>query len=1399
MTETIEAIIDRLLYHETEYNILICREHSYAIRNINTHLRDQHTVAAKVRRSIVERYASLSLAKPTDVRLPPPFGPPFDILGQPVDALLCTETGCGFASVELTSVRRHCNQAHNWRSTAQERTHWIIVKAQTFFTAGGLQRYFAVLVETEREEEGNDEVDRLLSEWQTAKRMHEEELRTIEGETAKADRTGWFNRTGWPEHLAGSNYKHLSHATRLPDRDEERLQKAVKAVEVMMERGITGLSTLPHETRRWLKSPKPEEPHLKPMARLQERESQARYTRCWKRFVCYCLRVVGHEETDREQETGQEEEDTEEEEDKILKDARRLFIWQERQKELAVELVHSLEAGDADDHVQKTLQLSASFVFIKVGGKPFSSGLIHFLAAMGIDEEMGRLRTADHYATVVAAMVYCARVVGAETLLPSARREEQGDAELEEFSRQRRDYLVDGSYSPTSTMLSLLAYGKFIATNTGSSGNTSWSADGQTLYLHGKPVVMSRFCAMVQDVVTRAEDMLWDGLMWRAERFAVPLDKIVDDVSFVSTLDNGLDGKLQWMLAAMVRDGSAGRALRGGAGWHAREVRKYIRGVDAFRELLLFAMHTTGGQPARGTEMTAMRHRNGFLQDRNVFVIDGQAVFVTRYHKSQSQWDSPKVVPRFLPWRVGQLLVIYLVYLQPFAEYLTVQVLGGGWTDYLWADARGPWETDRLTRVLERETQTQLGTELTTRSYRHVAVTIGRKVVAAAFGAGYQDEVGEVEAAEEDESALELQNGRMTATGVAHYGVPIDIIKNLSMRSLETFRPLSEKWHRFLGLEQAKSEQGLEQAKRRLSGEQEMQGRPKRRRDGYSDQEIQTAMQQVLGRTEVSFRSAEQERALHDVLGGRTPLVVVLPTGGGKSMLFMVPACMADAGVSIVVVPLRALVDDLVQRLKQAGIDHLEWQAGETNPAAVVVVSADTAVGNGFLSYACGLAERGHLRRVVVDECHLALTANEWRTKLARLGELRVLKCAVVLLTATLPPVLERELGANMLLRSATYVRASTVRPNIRYTVSTCGKGQLEETAVATCRRQRLGQKGVVYCRSKAQCETIAAALECAHYHAGVWDRAERLEGWIRGGGFIVATSALGTGVDISGIEFVLHVDVPWGMTDFAQASGRAGRGGTAGGLADSMVLVEGCKLRLRAGVVETGATARVTVNEVDDEAMMAFLRTTKCRRGVMSKYLDGRETQCADVADAAACDRCGEGRIEWQEKQQREQREWAVVRSTLDKLADGCAVCWALDGDGHYMHARVSCGRYSRLTAAKLDEFRRGIRYKGGSYACMKCGVEQRLCGRGEDSEAPCHWANVLVPIVRAAVEDSEYVVLVRAEGYKGSVSGEGLAEYAAWLGKKYGRLWGKVVSNGMAVMARVILYVEGDGSESD
>ena len=119
---------------------------------------------------------------------------------------------------------------------------------------------------------------------------------------------------------------------------------------------------------------------------------------------------------------------------------------------------------------------------------------------------------------------------------------------------QREKYLANGSYSPISEALSLLAYSKHVALEAGNAGNAYWSKDKKIFYLHGQPIYLTRFRKMAQDMVAEVEQMMWEELFWaRAEdRFTIKLEQLVDDitfeqrgVSFVHHPDNGLKDKLE--------------------------------------------------------------------------------------------------------------------------------------------------------------------------------------------------------------------------------------------------------------------------------------------------------------------------------------------------------------------------------------------------------------------------------------------------------------------------------------------------------------------------------------------------------------------------------------------------------------------------------------------------------------------------------------------------------------------------------------------------------------------------------------------------------------------------------------------------------------------------------------
>jgi hypothetical protein len=223
-------------------------------------------------------------------------------------------------------------------------------------------------------------------------------------------------------------------------------------------------------------------------------------------------------------------------------------------------------------------------------------------------------------------------------------------------------------------MLSLLLYAKFVSLRTPSSiaGSMWWLLDRQTFFLKGRLIELSRFRTLAQGIVVEAAQVLWDQLLWVGKkeekqeenaRLSAELAAIQDDVTIVRRGVSFLsparpqEGE-KWMLKRLAsvpaarrlykqrgstiereeesEEESGERDSRKLVQWRLQEVRRHLRHIKRFLELLCLAVHIAGGQPARGPELLSVRWRNGVLQDRNLYVIDGQVALVTHYHKTQS-------------------------------------------------------------------------------------------------------------------------------------------------------------------------------------------------------------------------------------------------------------------------------------------------------------------------------------------------------------------------------------------------------------------------------------------------------------------------------------------------------------------------------------------------------------------------------------------------------------------------------------------------------------------------------------------------------------------------------------------------------------------------------------------
>jgi len=183
-----------------------------------------------------------------------------------------------------------------------------------------------------------------------------------------------------------------------------------------------------------------------------------------------------------------------------MKDARELLSWKGDQKTLAIQLWLALDNSNCAAWMNSLLESLTSFILASYGNKALSSGLVQFLAVLGIDTETKCLRTAKNYFHMLAGMVYCAWVLGVEKLLPAAERDEQTEDDRDSFLEMRKKYLADGSYSLMSEMISLLAYSKHAALNKGNAGNAYWSQDKKIFYLNRRPIIIKRFQQMAQSM-----------------------------------------------------------------------------------------------------------------------------------------------------------------------------------------------------------------------------------------------------------------------------------------------------------------------------------------------------------------------------------------------------------------------------------------------------------------------------------------------------------------------------------------------------------------------------------------------------------------------------------------------------------------------------------------------------------------------------------------------------------------------------------------------------------------------------------------------------------------------------------------------------------------------------------
>ncbi|KAG9080442.1 hypothetical protein FRC06_006581 [Ceratobasidium sp. 370] len=689
----------------------------------------------------------------------------------------------------------------------------------------------------------------------------------------------------------------------------------------------------------------------------------------------------------------------------------------------------------------------------------------------------------------------------------------------------------------------------------------------------------------------------------------------------------------------------------------------YIASFNKANEMLGQILLLTGGQPGRIAELVELKYENTVGRLRGiVFIIAGQAMYILLYSKGTSQTGKDQHIGHAIPWCVTDMIIILKGLVVPFVGVMAEELYGKKVRAVLehsvLTEDGATYKANHFGDRLQAWFLNNLEVPIRPQLHHQMTVSICKWLMPRSTG-----KIGR------GLNVFDTQASHSSEVTQQHYGLEVDDPHRYGDTFFEGFSMILHWWWlliwhenmdllmedevdrgraapqrlglgrkpvlgnpsefaRQLGRQVASKLQACKVGLQRLSGIDAKRGAGVRLPKEPSVKSMKATqvliqahhnmtLQMYCGDPNTTWTCDEQVQALVHVLERRTSLLIILPTGAGKLVLFGAPQYF-EQGVTIVMSPLRALMLNQIEESKTRDprTPFVPWHNDLDVQHGVVITPAENLRKSKFKNWCATQQAQGHLVRIVIDEAHLVPSSKDYQFIMRCLKPLVEAQVPIVCLTAMLPPSMEDELRGCIGDPRWQIIWTGTQHRNLHLQVACYekeehAKGALKRILERYTSELAAYQSIMIVVPWRQVADELATELKVDAYHSGLTteqkDRAAAC--WLSGETqIIVGMTAIGTGVHHPHCSLVIHWGFPHGLLSYAQETGRAGQTGSPGL----------CIL------FHWGAYP--TLRGEDNKGfclMVDMLKDSKCMRVHLSRYLDGADLQTSCFSNTAHCTRC--------------------------------------------------------------------------------------------------------------------------------------------------------------------------------